>query len=225
MRPKIYRYQHNEKRYYAEGYDEANVRLTLENYLQIVPGSLKPGAKPDFNTELKLIWDKRNTTHVLSLKKEQTTSRAQLQTFRKKQHCVYELRLLLKEDKTFLNGHQGHVIANEDNEVKFLNCKYIKDDGTEIGDTVCYSFQGSTDPDMTSRIYRFKSLATAYKYVRNELFKYDIQDEAFNKNITNLEVCDSFISGFGNADLYLDNNNIMVKIPAKNYNNKEFNIR
>ena len=50
MRPKIYRYQHNEKRYYAEGYDEANVRLTLENYLQIVPGSLNSGAKPDFNT-------------------------------------------------------------------------------------------------------------------------------------------------------------------------------
>ncbi|NQY54795.1 MAG: hypothetical protein HRT42_14635 [Campylobacteraceae bacterium] len=117
MRPKIYRYQHNEKRYYAEGYDEANVRLTLENYLQIVPGSLKSGAKPDFNTELKLIWDKRNTTHVLSLTKEQTTSKIQLQTFRKKQHCIYELRLLLKEDKTFLNGHQGNVIANEDNEV------------------------------------------------------------------------------------------------------------
>lgn len=225
MRPKIYRYQHNGKRYYAEGYDEANIRLTLENYLQIVPGSLKPGAKPDFNTELKLIWDKRNTTHVLSLKKEQTTSKAQLQTFRKKQHCIYELKLLLKEDKTFLNGHQGHVIANEENEVKFLNCKYIKDDGTEIGDTICYSFQGSTDPDMTSRIYRFGNIIAAYKYVRSELFKNNIQNENFNKNITNLEACDSFISGFGSADLYLNNNNIIVKTPAKKYNNKEFNIR
>ena len=47
---------------------------------------------------------------------------------------------------------------------------------------------------------------------RNELLKYNVQAEAFNKNITNLEMCDSFISGFGNADLYLDNNKVKCNL-------------
>jgi len=202
MRPKIYRYDYNGKTYYAEGYDETTIRTTLETYLRIQTSTLSVGKAPDFNTELKLIWDRRNTSHVLTLNKEQTTTREQLQVFKRKQHCIYELKLLLKESVNFLeNGHQGHVIANESNEVKFWNSKYIKDDKTEIGHTICYSFRGSTDPDMTSRIYRFKNLGAAYKYVRNNLIRLQITEEPFNRNFTNLEMCDSFISGFGSADL------------------------
>lgn len=224
MRPKIYKYNYKGQTYYAEGYVESSIRLTLENYLQIIPGTLRKGESPDFNSELKLIWDKRNTTHVLTLNKEQTTSRDELKTFKRKQHCLYELRLLLKEDVKFLNGPQGHVIANEDNEVKFWNNLYIADDGSELGHKMCYSFQGSTDPDMTDKIYRFKNIAAAYHYVRNELIKYNIHDDKFNKNFTNLEMCDSFIAGFGNADMYLDNG-IITKNEHERYENREFNIR
>jgi len=229
MRPKIYRYEYNGKVYYAEGYDEVIIRATLETYLQIIKDTLKVGRAPDFNTELKLIWDRRNTTHVLTLTKEQTTSREQLQLFKRKQHCLYELRLLLREDVNFLeNGHQGHVIANEENEVKFWNCKYIKDDGKEIGHSICYSFQGSTDPDMTNRIYRFKNLGTAYKYVRNNLIRLKLGEESYNRNITNLEACDSFIAGFGSAELQIvrDENDgyVAEKTPPKKHNLKDFEI-
>ena len=215
MRPKIYRYQHNSKTYYAEGYNEGNVRVTLESYLQIPKDSLKPGTAPDFKTELKLIWDKRNKTHTLTLRKEQTTSREQLQSFKRKQHCLYELKLLLKEDVNFLNGHQGHVIADELNEVKFWNSKYITDDGREIGHEMCYSFKGSTEPNMTNRIYRFKNLGTAYNHVRSNLIKYGLGDEKFNRNFTNLEMCDSFISGFGSACITIYNDGVDISIIEK----------
>lgn len=224
MKVKIYRYKYNNKTYYAEGYDEVNIRLTLENYLQVVPGTLSVGESPDFNTELKLIWDKRNTSHVLTLTKEQTTSRDQLKLYKDKQHCIYELGLLLKEDKAFLNGLQGHIIANEGNQVKFLNCKMVKSNGDEIGHEICYSFQGSSDPDMTDRIYRFRNLASAYKYVRSELVRLELSEGMYNKNFTNLEMCDSFIAGFGNADLFLLDNDISVKTPYKKYENKDFNL-
>ena len=128
MKPKIYRYDYNETVYYAEGYTEEAVRRTLELYLQVPSETLDVGKAPDFNTELKLIWDRRIETHKLTLTKEQTTSRTELKLFKRKQHCVYELRLLLREDINFLNGHQGHIIANEENEVKFWNSKYINDD-------------------------------------------------------------------------------------------------
>lgn len=224
MKVKIYRYKYNNKNYYAEGYDEANIRLTLENYLQVSPGTLKPGESPDFNTELKLIWDKRNTSHVLTLTKEQTTSREELKQFKEKQHCLYELGLLLKEDKNFLNGKQGHIIANEFNQVKFLNCKIVLPDGREIGEEICYSFQGSEESYMTDRIYRFTSLANAYKYVRSELIRLNLANEMYNKNFTNLEMCDSFIAGFGNADLVKVDGMIVNKSNYKKYENKEFNI-
>jgi len=224
MKVKIYRYKYNNKNYYAEGYEESNIRLTLENYLQVVPGTLSQGESPDFNTELKLIWDKRNTSHVLTLTKEQTTSREQLKGFKEKQHCIYELNLLLREDKHFLNGFQGHVIANEGNQVKFLNCKIIKPNGEEIGHEICYSFAGSTDSDMTDRIYRFRNLATAYKYVRSELIRLGLDELLYNRNFTNLEMCDSFIAGFGNADLFKLDGQVTVKTPYNKYENKEFNL-
>ncbi len=201
MRPKIYKYQYSGKTYYAEGYDEESIRLTMENYLQLKSGTLKKGSSPDFKTELKLIWDRRNTTHVLTLKKEQTTSRKRLKSFKEKQHCIYELRLLLSENETFISGTQGHVIANEDNNVKFWNSKYIKPDGTEVGIEMCYSFKDSTDFNDTANIYRFKNIHKAYEYVRSEIIRLDIQEERFNKNFTNLEMCDSFLAGFGNPDL------------------------
>ena len=201
MKPKIYKYQHNEKTYYAEGYEEESIRLTLENYLRLPSNSLSKGKSPDFKTELKLLWDRRNTTHVLTLKKEQTTSRNKLNSFRKKQHCVYELRLLLSENQSFISGTQGDVIANENNNVKFWNSKYIKTNGDEVGWEMCYSFKESTDPSETSKIYRFKNIMKAYDYVRRQIIELGIEDEAFNKNFTNLEMCDSFIAGFGNPDL------------------------
>lgn len=228
MRPKIYRYEYNKKVYYAEGYKEDSVRRTLELFLQLPNDTLLQGKAPDFNTELKLIWDKRNTTHVLTLTKEQTTSRQELKTFKKKQHCIYELRLLLREDINFLNGHQGHVIANEENEVKFWNSKYIKDDGVEIGYEMCYSFKGSTNSEMTDKIYRFKNLGTAYKYVRKNIIDLEIQDEFYNRNLTNLEICDSFITGFGSADLISVNHEEFgrtfgEKTPPTKHNLKDFN--
>ena len=201
MRPKIYKYQHNNETYYAEGYEETSIRLTLENYLRLKSGSLLEGKSPDFKTELQLIWDRRNTTHVLTLKKEQTTSRKQLSLFKQKQHCVYELRLLLSENETFISGTQGDVIANENNNVKFWNSKYIKSNGDEVGWEMCYSFQDSTDPSETEKIYRFKNIHLAYDYVRSEIIKLGIEEEPFNKNFTNLEMCDSFTAGFGNPDL------------------------
>jgi hypothetical protein len=223
MKAKIYKYTYNTKVYYAEGFEEANVKLTLENYLQIKPGSLDKGTAPDFNTELKLIWDKRIKTHVLTLTLDQTTSRAELSSFKKKQHCLYELMLLLREDKSYLNGFQGHVKANEANNVKYWNSKYIKNDGSEIGEEMCYSFRDSTDPDDIAQIYRFKNMFTAYNHVRAELIKYELADIKYNANFTNIEMCDSFIAGFGNADLYLDNGNIKVKTPYSNYTNKDMN--
>jgi hypothetical protein len=215
--------------YYAEGYNEDTIRAAMETYLQIPANTLEAGKAPNFNSELKLIWDRRNTTHKLTLTKEQTTNRDQLALFKKKQHCLYELRLLLKEDVNFLeNGRQGDVVADEKNEVKFWNCRYVKDD-KEVGHSVCYSFRGSTDPDMISRIYRFRNLASAYKYVRNKLIRFELTDDPFNRNFTNLEMCDSFIAGFGSAELSVvkegDYATIAEKSPPKQHDLKDFIIR
>jgi hypothetical protein len=210
MKSTIYKYTYNGKVHYAEGYNEPSIRTALENYLHITPGTLSVGVSPALS-ELKLIWDRSNKTHRLTLSKEQTTPREQLEQQRKKQHAIHELRQLLREDEKFLNGMQGHIIANEENEVRMWNSKVTFEDGIDRGHEMCYTFRGSRDPDMTDSIYRFKRLSNAYKHVRSELIRLGIQDEMFNKNFTTLEICDSFIAGFGNADLYQQGKDIMVK--------------
>lgn len=217
MKAKIFKYWWNKTVYYAEGFDEPTVRLCLENYLQIPQGSLKTGEKPDLEKELKLIWNKSNKTHKLTLTKEHTTSKEELQLQGKKMHCLYELKLLLKEDERFLSGVRGDIAADEENEVKFWGTKYIHPDGSECGIEMCWSFQGSRSPEMTDRIYRFRNIGVAYRHIRYELIKYGLADDlcSFNKNFTNLEMCDSFITGFGNADMFREGENIHTRTPHK----------
>ena len=218
MKAVIYKYFHDRVKYYGEGYGEEDIRLALEKHLKLEKGTLRKGVLPDYRRELKLLWNRKNKTHRLTLTKEQTTNKEQLYDFRKKQHTLYELKLLLSEDENFLTGVRGDIVADKDNDIKFWNSKYIKDDGEEIGNEMCYSFKGSTTPEYTCNIYRFKGLSDAYHYVRGEIINNSLKDHMFNKNLTCLEACDSFIVGFGNASWCKKNEDLfLIEKSQSNY--------
>lgn len=202
MKSKIYRYNYNDVDYYAEGYDEDNIRQSMEVYLQLDKDTLSKGISPNFEKELLLIWDKKNTTHYLTLNKRQTTSKDDLKLYKRKQSCLYELSELLKESVDFLEySYHRYILSNKNDDVVFMNSRYIKDDESQIGHIICYSYKGSTDLNMTNSIYRFKNLADAYKHVRFNLIDLGLDSMKYKKSeLTNLEMCDSFIAGFGSAD-------------------------
>lgn len=198
MKALIFRYHYNNNSYYVEGYVEEEMRACLEKHLGIELGTLKQGIKPDVNRELKLIWNPKITTHKLTLNKEQTTDRSKLHDYKKKQHCLYELDLFLKQDESFLNGVNDIIITDPINEVEM----WYRHGPSSSGYAMCYSFKGSKKPEATNLIYRFKSISAAYHYMRSELIKNGLADSLYkNKQITCLEMCDSFIAGFGNPDL------------------------
>ena len=212
MKALIYKYFFNKKTYYAEGYEEEDIRSSLEKHLKVTTGSLKKGVVPSYRKELIRIWDPKETNSVftLTLNKRDTTSNEKLSDYKTKQHVLYELNLLLKEDINFLNGINDIVTTNANNEVKLWykhNVYKTNKNGEtyidEKGYDMCYSFKGSTDDIDTSKIYRFKNLSKAYWYVRNQLIKFGLDDKTYKRSsCTNLEICDSFITGFGNADIY-----------------------
>jgi len=207
--------------FYGEGYLEEDIRSSLEGHFKIKKGSLDKGLRPDYKNELVKLWDRNNKKYKLTLNKSQTTSKEKIYLYKKQQHVKYELKLLLSENNQFLTGTRGDVIADPENEVRFLNSKYITNDGYEVGDEVCYSFRGSTELSDTCKIYRFHSMYDAYHYVRNQIIKFKLSDVKYNKNFTCLEMCDSFITGFGNSEWIVKNASLELLSESKlNYNSK-----
>lgn len=195
MKPLIFSYVHNGNTYYAEGYDENVIREALEKKLGLNENTLKRGRKPNFETELKRIWDKKDKEFFLSLTKEQTTNQEEIENNRRRQHCLYELDLLLKEDQNFLSGINDLVLIDQTNNVElYYNTGHIM------------SYRNSKKDN--NIIFRFKQMSDAYWHVRKNIIDLDLQDIKYKKTeVTNLEMCDSFIAGFGNSTQPIDINN------------------
>lgn len=195
MKAFIYAYQVNDTTYYAEGYNEKDVRSKLEEKLNLQKDSLSKGKRPDFNKELKRIWNPKDKKFYLTLTKVDTTNEKKLADIKAKKNALYELELLLKEDKRFLSGVNEPTIAN-------MSMKAKKVSGFDFsmynntGYEMCYN---NPDGDVDD-VYRFKKLTDAYWHVRKNLIETEQSNDAYKKNptITNIEICDSFIAGFGN---------------------------
>ena len=227
MKAKIYKYHHNDKTYYAEGYDEKDIRNSLESHLNLKDNTLEEGKSPDFKNELKLIWDKSNTTHKLTLNKYNTTPKKKIRLHKQKSQCLHDLDRLLREDVKFLEeNYNDEVISNKNNHIIYINTKDITFDNKEVGYTIFHSINGDKD---ISKAYRFPSLADAYKYVRSQLVKLDLADKLYKKTqLTNLEMCDSFIAGFGSGEVLLrhesDGVTVLSKTEPQLYNLEDFKI-
>lgn len=199
MKAIIYKYRYNRKFYYAEGYDEETIRTCLERKLNLEEGSIEPGIKPDYYRELKRIWNKSDTRYKLTLRKEETTNQEELQSFKSKQHCLYELDLFLKHDMTFLSGINDTVKNNPSNRIEM----YYKHgpEESEIGYDMAYSFKGIAHHQNCDTVYRFPKWPNAYSHIRSSLIKLGIADESYkNTDLTNMDMCDSTTAGFGNPD-------------------------
>lgn len=203
MKSIIFAYEHNNNTYYAEGFDEESIRKAIEKKLNLKPDTLTKGRKPDYNKELKEIWNKNNPAMKLFLTKDQTSSRDEIELNKKKQHCLYELDLFIKEDHKFLSGVNDKVVMEPNNEVRLY---------PNTGHEMCYF---STLPD-NNKIYRFPNGAIdAYWYIRNCITTLGISNWTYKKtNIGVLEICDSFIAGF-NSPVKVDLNNPNVKLNGK----------
>jgi hypothetical protein len=200
MKPLIFAYEHNNKTYYAEGFNEESIRKAVEVKLNLPSNTLQKGRKPDYNRELKEIWNRNNKNMTLLLNKDQTTPKEEVDLNKKKQHCMYELDLLLREDKDFLSGVNDNVVMDSTLEVKlYPNTGYIMAYWTKAGDN--------------DKIYRFyNGITDAYWYVRNNIINLGISDWQYKKtNCTVLEMCDSMITGFNNP-LKIDFKNSSYKI-------------
>lgn len=205
MKPMIFAYEYATKTYYAEGFSEDNIRQAVEKKLNLPPNTLPKGRKPDYNKELKEIWNKANKNMKLFLTKEFTSPRDEIELNKKRQHCIYELGLLLSEDKNFLSGVNDIIVMDPDLDIRLY---------PNTGHEMCY--QGNI-PD-TDKIYRFpKGMIDAYWYIRNNIIKFDIAEWPYKKTgSTVLEMCDSIIAGFTNPiKVNIDNPNDMI-IPAAN---------
>ena len=55
MKAYIYAYRVNNQTYYAEGYNESDIRSAVEKELNLEQGSLRRGRQPDFQSELRRI--------------------------------------------------------------------------------------------------------------------------------------------------------------------------
>jgi hypothetical protein len=195
MKPLIFAYKHNNITYYAEGYTEESIRFSVEKKLNLQQGTLQKGRKPDYNKELKEIWNKNNPKMRLLLTKEQTTSKDEIDNNKKKQHCLYELDLLLSEDKAFLSGINDITITDSNLEVKLY---------PNTGHVMAYEGKLKNVND----IYRFPNgISDAYRHVRKNIINLGLGNELYKKSeITNLEMCDSMICGYSNPDSYDFNN-------------------
>lgn len=204
MKPLIFAYEHNNKTYYAEGFNEESIRRAVESKLNLPSNTLSRGRKPDYNRELKEIWNRNNKNMNLFLNKEQTTPKEEIDVNKKKQHCMYELDLLLKEDKEFLAGINDMIVMDSGADVKLY---------PNTGHIIPYS---TRLPDI-KKIYRFgNGLSDAYWYIRNNIINLGIADWQYKKsNCTVLEMCDSMIAGF-NSPIKVDINNPNYDI--KNHN-------
>jgi hypothetical protein len=180
MKAFIFAYDIEGKTYYGEGYNEEDVRKAIAKSLNL--SSVPKGRRPDFNKELKRIWDKKDKKYFLTVQKENTISK-------EKQKEIHNIKIL-KEDKKFLSGVNDIIIAQENLEFHLYN---------NTGHIMCYGNPNGINND---DIYRFKKLSDAYWYVRNNLIKYNLHNKSYKKTeLTNLEMCDSFIAGFGNPAL------------------------
>lgn len=196
----IYKYKHNNTTYFVEGYDETTMRTCLEQKLGIESGTLTKGVSPNYTKELKRIWDKNDKAFYLTLKKEETTDESSLKKHKQDRHALYELDLLLSEDMGFIGGLNDIVI-------KSLDLNLILWTQSNKGYPMAYSVEGSKLQHQTDKIYRFGKLSAAYWYVRNRLIERELAEVNYKgKTITNLEMCDSFIAGFGSANIHLDKN-------------------
>jgi hypothetical protein len=215
LKAMIFKYKWNNVVYYAEGYDEAQMRACLEVKLGISAGTLLKGVAPDFNKELKRIWDKNDKDYFLTLRKEDTVSEVDLKKKKQERHTLYELELLLKEDPVFLGGVNDILIKDPANAVLMWAQGFISEKPSGKGFPMVYTFQGSTQSDMTDKTYRFRRISGAYWYVRNQLIEHQLGDLAYRgkkvEELTNLEMCDSFVAGFGNADIVGVDGGLLVR--------------
>jgi len=215
LKATIFKYKHVDKIYFAEGYEETQIRTHLEAKLGIPVGTLLKGTAPDFNKELKRIWDKNDNEYYLTLRKEDTVSETELKKKKQERHTLYELELLLKEDPTFLGGVNDILIKDPANNVLMWSQGFISEKASGKGFPMVYTFQGSTNSDMTDKTYRFKRISGAYWYVRGQLIEQNLADLAYRgkrvDELTNLEMCDSFVAGFGNADIVGVDGGLLVR--------------
>lgn len=206
MKPIYFAYDYNGQTYYAEGFSEPAIRKALENKLKIKPGTLSKGRKPDYVKELKEIWNKKNPKMKLFLTKEQTSSKEEIELNKKKQHCLYELELFLKEDKNFLMGTNDIILLDPDNKAMLY---------PNTGFPMCYSIKNPHHPD---DIYRFpKGQIDAYWHIRNNIISLGIQNWTYKRTeCTVLEILDSFIAGFGSlSTIDFSNKNVKPNSPHK----------
>lgn len=188
MKPFIYAYDHNGLTYYAEGFDEPSIRKAVETKLNIEQGSLPKGRRPDYNKELKEIWNKNNKKMKLFLTKEQTSSKDEIEHNKAKQHCLYELDLLLSEDSNFLSGINDILVKHPNSNVMMY---------PNTGFNMCYS-SNLVDNDL---IYRFpKGIIDAYWYVRKNIIELGLNNSPYKRtDMTVLEACDSILAGFNSV--------------------------
>ena len=214
LKATIFKYKHGNTTYFAEGYEEQQIRTHLETKLGIPVGTLLKGTAPDFNKELKRIWDKNDNEYYLTLRKEDTVSETDLKKKKQERHTLYELELLLKEDPVFLGGVNDILIKDPANNTLMWAQGFISEKPSGKGFPMVYTFQGSTNSDMTDKTYRFKRVSGAYWYVRGQLIEQNLADLAYKgkrvDELTNLEMCDSFVAGFGNADIVAKDSGLLV---------------
>jgi hypothetical protein len=204
MKPLIFAYKYDNVTYYAEGYTEEEIRRHVELKLNLQPNTLHRGRKPDYNKELKEIWNKNNKAMRLLLTKEQTSSKEDIEANKKKSHCLYELDLFLAEDKNFLSGVNDIMVNDPDLEIRlFPNTGYAMAYYGKISDL--------------NNIYRFpRGIVDAYQHIRRTLVALNIADLNYKKtSISNVEMCDSMIAGFNSP------NKVDLSNPKSNMNPKD----
>lgn len=208
MKAKVFKLKIEKQAFLVEAFEETRAKEYLANKKNVdVSTIIVDKISPD---ELKLIWSKKLQ---LFATKEQTSNSAEIKANKDKVTVLYDLERLLKEDNRFLSQYREDVLNNPSNHVRLRYNVDIKNMKASFPWVVCDSINMTLEENQefgTDSVFKFPTICHAYWYVRKELIRLNIGNIPYkgNPEVTNLEMCDSFIAGFGTP--HMNGNNLDV---------------